>query len=170
MKNNRYQITGIKGRLLRLGFVTCCLLIVLLYACDDNDYEETIKVKDIKFYQEVTGFDEYNDEPVTKLMKIDDDACKFTVDTTPKRLYIVCEVPSIIREKLTVTVDPAQELVVEPSDFTSEELLLVSTIAATPKGKLLQVSTPTETPKGPYTITVTAGPGSITKKCNVYKE
>jgi len=34
MKNNNYQIAGIKGRLSRPGFIACYLLIVLLYACN----------------------------------------------------------------------------------------------------------------------------------------
>jgi hypothetical protein len=157
-----------KGRLLRLGFVTCCLLIVLLSACDDDDYEAT--VKGIRFYQEVGVLDDYTDELVPTLMEINDGAYQFIVDSTPQNLYIICEVPSIIREKLTVTVDPAPVLDVELSDFPSEKLPLVSTITAVPKGKLLLVSTSASTAAGPYPITVTAGPGSITKKCNVYKE
>jgi len=48
MKNNKYQITGIKGRLLHFGFVTCYLLIVLLYACAGG-YQPN--VKGIKFYR-----------------------------------------------------------------------------------------------------------------------
>jgi len=43
MKNNKYQITGIKGRLLHLGFVTCYLLIVLLYACEGG-YDPSVQV------------------------------------------------------------------------------------------------------------------------------
>jgi hypothetical protein len=45
MKNNKYQITGIKGRLLYLSFV---LLIVLLYACDGG-YEPSVRNESISF-------------------------------------------------------------------------------------------------------------------------
>jgi len=43
MKNNKYQITGNKGRLPHLGFVACYLLIFLLYACEDG-YQPTVRI------------------------------------------------------------------------------------------------------------------------------
>jgi len=46
MKNNKYQKTGIKGRLLHPGFVTCYLFIALLYACNGG-YEPEVGGEDV---------------------------------------------------------------------------------------------------------------------------
>jgi hypothetical protein len=63
MKNNKYQITGIKGRLLHLGFV---LLIVLLYACEGG-YEPSVKDSDISFELIET---EDNPDPNVTVLKV----------------------------------------------------------------------------------------------------
>jgi hypothetical protein len=72
MKNNKYQITGIKGRLLHLGFV---LLIVLLYACDGG-YVPSVQDDSIKF-----------------------DLIESEGDSEPQTLKVTVYIPSQINDK-----------------------------------------------------------------------
>jgi len=99
MKNNKYQITDIKGRLLRLGFVTCYLLIVLLSACEDG-YKPNIR--DIRFYQ--------NEIKKRNLISTDN---PLKVNDTGTTLIIICTIPSGVKE-LSIKVQFPAELEVTP--------------------------------------------------------
>jgi len=84
MKNNKYQITNIKGRLLHPGFVACCLLIVLLSACDDGYHAG---VREIWFSQ-----DGPSDKPRNEIIDVSINT------TTETKLFVNCDTPSSIKE------------------------------------------------------------------------
>jgi len=151
-----------KGRLLGLGFVTCCLLIVLLYACEDGYLPETLS--SIKFYYKEIAIDEDGDDvlddngnEVYKNIEITE-ANPFIVDNTPKLLYIEIDTPSSI--KVTYTKVNSTELTVsEVNSDNSKPRLLVLTF---------NVSTEESTPAS-YFIKVTVQPGGVDAICPVKK-
>ena len=103
MKNN-------KRRLLHPGFVTCCLLIVLLSACDDG-YQAS--VRSIWFYY-------YGDEEEINIIK-DDDLIPIPSGKVGKSLYVNCDIPSSLKEiSLTFTYN-SSVLEVEGFDYYIDE-------------------------------------------------
>jgi hypothetical protein len=182
MKNNKYQITGIKGRLLHLIFVTCYLLIVLLYACDDG-YQAS--VKSIKFYYQEQAVDDdepvFNDDGDPVLVNVEvDNAHPFKINsassstTDPTILFVKCEIPSSIKEiSIEVNYDPSELVVVSNfADPANEDHVVDPTtgiikVKNVDAGASLQltVNAASDTLTTP-TIKVNVEPGGITATCS----
>ena len=145
-----------------LGTITLLMVLSCFFAaCEEDDHPVT--VKSISFYLEEqaleNGFPAFDANGPIMTRKEVNDKNPFILDKDPRKLYIICEVPSKINEAIRVKVASAPALYVEESDITSGKLLLVSPLPGTPG-----------TPAGEYTITATADPGGISKKCTVVKK